>query len=258
MNQSALYFGDDACVVDPFKANRTYFLSGKGTAGNRPGTDDTGTVILQYGNANPAATGLYSTAAPYWQDYKTSLYMPYGWLRIQPSYQVNNTLPFKNMWDRSPFSWLSRCIFGYRGDNSAHVIRGIAQGTGGWGGSGRMELFYIAPTNSTQGQLVYQFATETGPTYSQIASPVMTVFGVPLEILLTRDASYNTRLFINGALIGTVNAQPSAAQFWNEQNIGIAADVYGGGDFTMSLTDDAFYSVCIASAAYTPATQPFC
>lgn len=264
MNAAALYYGDDACVVDPFAASLRYAARfNGGTAGIRPTTNDDGTVT--YSSDSPSTTVLgYSTDWKYWPTYTSSLRVG---APMRATTVSGNPIPWAAVGSRGDFSIMLRCrptwdpggVFGDQGLGMRKLLSVTANFDGGYGQRDTLLTITCHPTSSTIAHLQLNFASDDGNNVKSISTSDFAVFGTNMELLVTRGVYTGpigfgryTQFFVNGVMVGTPTAvvpttilDPNTVSMWL-------------GDQLNYVNDCFVWSACIATASYAPATQPFC
>ncbi|XEY16383.1 hypothetical protein ABMY26_06440 (plasmid) [Azospirillum sp. HJ39] len=249
MLNTALLFGAEACIVDPYKASRTFSWKGDGIPLTRPATDDLGATAFSWEHPDSNVQGL-SNGWKYWPQYATSvkLFHPVKCSAYTACPPVSN---------RGSFSMLMRMLLINPGDGVAKTAVSIADNhTGGWGGSGVIMQLTIIPGSGANGVIRYSFASDDGSSVNSYDTPTMPIFGVPLEIFINRAAignGYSNLGFrVNGtAIFTTSTARPSAAQFQSHVTMQV-------GNNPLFMNDLTFWNVDTVPGTYVQPKQPYC
>ncbi|KAA0571066.1 hypothetical protein [Azospirillum sp. Sh1] len=266
MNQAALLMdGGFSCLRDPNAANLVYWFRANGLAGAHPTTSDGGaTFTWHYRDSTKAAL---SSASKYWEDYDTSMFFNGNGIICDPSVGDSN-FPFRLFADgAASWSHMMRIIPGYT--ESGVQLKNIGINNSDWGTSDMMYsvgLNYDTPTGKLRVGTSWNDGTGTsggGWGVQGINSSILVPQTTPMEILITRDGpSKTTYMLVNGTLAGSFVGSPrSAAYDPATMKVATAGSANAGANAyapVFYLNDEYLWNTCIATASYTPKTQPFC
>lgn len=225
-----------ACAIDPYAANRSFFLRGRGANGAKPTTDELGNPLTWGGGAQ------ISTAVALWPSYGSSL-------------AFNGTNAYIGVPDSlfgfgiggGPFSFGARFRTSVTPSPYAFIMNHSA-GNGGWGPGGEQCILYL----NSSGALVWQFWS--GGSIASIFGSTNLCDGATHEALVTYDGT-TTRLFADGALIGTTTGAYTDVA---DTSTRIGSAVSGSNWFNGYMVDVTVWNAAVHTAAYTPPTLPPC
>ncbi len=266
MNAAALFMdGGFSCLLDANAASLVYRFRANGSAGDQPTTNDAG-VSLTWHYRDPTKAAL-TAAAKYWTEYDTSMFFNGNGIICDPSVGDVN-FPFRLFADgTASWSHMMRIIPGYT--ESGHQLKNIGINSSSWDINDLMYSLGLNYDTST-GKLRVGTSWNDGTGVSGGGWGVQSInanFLVPqttaMEILVARDGpSKTTYLFVNGTLGGSLVGNPRSSGYDPAtMKVATAGSANTGANMyapAFYLNDEYLWNTCIATASYTPQTQPFC
>lgn len=217
-----------ACAIDPYAANRVFFLRGQGANGAKPTADETGKPLTWNGNAQ------ISTSNSKWPAYGSSV-------SVQGNGGFGVTTPWHTDFDVGTGMFTAR---GY-----VYVTAGQGAVVFGSQRDNKYMLLYVEPGSSN---LRFLMSTDGASWAVSITGPALSTGWHDAEV--GRAADGTIRLFADGAVVATTSntGAPAAVDF-----VGVGG--YASQTWYGNYSDAQFHKgACLHTAAYTPATLPPC
>lgn len=229
-----------ACAIDPYAANRSFFMRGNGTDGAAPTQDNLGTAVT----TSASGRTKYATSPKYWPQYSTALYFDNsGYTTAGSNFNFGS--------GGSPFSLLLRSWFVTGGAGEiAQPILATGNGFGSWGPGGLQNEFRLISATTIR----FNLYSGSSP-YSFDFSAPASIMDSAHEILITYDGT-TTRGYIDGSLRNSTTQAYTAIGGTLTARIGDPTD---SAYVRQSMTDFTSYSACLTTASsYTPPILPPC